>query len=91
MDTQINTLIGEEFIISPQFCVNPIPAKITLAQSQGSEGYVANMDAQIILSNNIATFSACQSFQVVMVASNPSSKNFKHMSLINNKHATKYN
>jgi hypothetical protein len=52
----ICTLIGEELLISPQFCAHPISAKITSPQTQGSQGYVANMDAQIIISNNIATF-----------------------------------
>ncbi len=56
MDTQINTLIGEELLISPQFCAQPILAKITSPWSQGSQGYVANMVAQIILLNNIVMF-----------------------------------
>ncbi len=59
MDIQINTLTEEKLLVSPQFGAHPILAKITSLQSQG---YVANMDAQIILSNNIATFLSMSEF-----------------------------
>jgi hypothetical protein len=56
MDIQIDTLIGEELLVSPQFGAHPILTKITSPQSQGSQGYLVNMDAQVISSNNIVTF-----------------------------------
>jgi hypothetical protein len=66
--------MGFTLTLSPKWGCNTIPTKITSPQSQGSQGYVVNMDAQIILSNNIATFFNMSEFQIVMAASNPSSK-----------------
>jgi hypothetical protein len=64
MNVQINTLIKEELLISPQFCA-PHSRQNNITTIRETQGYV-------ILGNQIKLqhFLACQSFHVMLVTSN---------------------